>query len=388
MKSWPTKKIGDLAETVMGQAPPGSECNFDRKGIPFIKAGEFGESRPLIREWTTRPMKLAKSSDVLVCVVGATCGKLNLGLDCAIGRSVAAIRPNESLLNQGFLYAFLQGWTLRLRSGSQGSAQGVITRDMLESIPIPVPPLAEQERIVNLLDEADELRKLRVQADSRTAALIPALFNQLFGDSEARGWKEYAFGDLEVMEIIDGDRGQNYPKKTDFCEKGYCLFLNTSNVRQGTFDFSKCDFINREKDDALRKGKLNRDDVVLTTRGTLGNSAHYTPGIKHENVRINSGMVILRANSSLLLPEYLLVILNSDGFTNQVSAMTSGSAQPQLPINRLSKIKFALPPLPLQKEFVARVGEIRTMQVEQAASRKRLDDLFQSILHRAFNGEL
>ena len=76
----------------MGQAPPGTETNFDGKGTPFVKAGEFGERRPIIREWTTKPLKLAKSSDVFVCVVGATCGKLNLGEDCAIGRSVAAIR--------------------------------------------------------------------------------------------------------------------------------------------------------------------------------------------------------------------------------------------------------------------------------------------------------
>jgi type I restriction enzyme S subunit len=99
-------------------------------------------------------------------------------------------------------------------------------------------------------------------------------------------------------------------------------------------------------------------------------------------------MVILRANSTLLLPEYLLVILNSDGFANQVSAMTSGSAQPQLPINRLSKIKFILPPLALQKEFAARVAEIRAMEAEQAASRHRLENLFHSMLHRAFRGEL
>jgi type I restriction enzyme S subunit len=173
MKRWPTKPLGELSETVMGQAPPGSACNSSRRGTPFVKAGEFGERRPIIREWTTKPLKLAKSTDVLVCVVGATCGKLNLGADCAIGRSVAAIRPNPSLLNQGFLYAFLRGRTLRLRSGSQGSAQGVITREMLASIPMPLPPLAEQERIVKLLDEADELRKLRAQADHRTTALIP-----------------------------------------------------------------------------------------------------------------------------------------------------------------------------------------------------------------------
>ena len=190
------------------------------------------------------------------------------------------------------------------------------------------------------------------------------------------------------MKIIDGDRGKNYPKKTDFRELGDCLFLNTSNVRKGTFDFTKCDFITREKDAALRKGKLTKGDVVLTTRGTLGNSALYDNTVAHENVRINSGMVILQANPAVVLPEYLLVVLNSNEFTNQISRMTSGSAQPQLPINRLSHIKFVLPPVPIQKEFVRLVSKIRALGAEQAASRKRLDDLSQSMLHRAFKGEL
>lgn len=89
--------LASVAEFVMGQAPPGSACNETGTGTPFVKAGEFGLERPLIREWTTQPLKLAKASDVLICVVGATAGKLNLGADCAIGRSVAAIRPSPKL---------------------------------------------------------------------------------------------------------------------------------------------------------------------------------------------------------------------------------------------------------------------------------------------------
>jgi type I restriction enzyme S subunit len=68
--------------------------------------------------------------------------------------------------------------------------------------------------------------------------------------------------------------------------------------------------------------------------------------------------------------------------------MISGSAQPQLPINRLSKIKFVLPPLPLQKELAQRATEIRELEGGQDGSRRRLDDLFKSMLHRGFKGEL
>ncbi|MBW2202282.1 MAG: hypothetical protein JRF71_15895, partial [Deltaproteobacteria bacterium] len=74
------------------------------------------------------------------------------------------------------------------------------------------------------------------------------------------------------FQIIDGDRGTNYPKKEDFSPSGHCLFLNTKNVRSDGFSFSDMEFISKEKDQALRKGKLQRGDVVLTTRGTIGNT--------------------------------------------------------------------------------------------------------------------
>ncbi|MBX7201325.1 MAG: restriction endonuclease subunit S [Rhodospirillaceae bacterium] len=145
---WAQTSLGNLAEFVMGQAPPGVDCNKQGVGTPFVKAGEFGPERPVVREWTTKPLKFATAADVLICVVGATAGKLNLGADCAIGRSVAAIRPNDAT-SAAFLYPRLKSEVGKLRSGSTGTAQGVISREMLADIPIMLPPLAEQRRIVS-----------------------------------------------------------------------------------------------------------------------------------------------------------------------------------------------------------------------------------------------
>jgi type I restriction enzyme S subunit len=145
--------LGEVVDIIMGQAPPSEACNFDGIGTPFVKVGEFGPLRPVLREWTTEPLKMARKTDVLLCVVGATCGKINLGEDCAIGRSVAAIRPKLEALDQQYLYYFLSTLILILRSGSQGAAQTVISREMIQSINIPLLPLAEQKRIVAILDE-------------------------------------------------------------------------------------------------------------------------------------------------------------------------------------------------------------------------------------------
>lgn len=141
-------KLGEVIDLIMGQAPAGEECNKDRIGTPFVKVGQFGEIKPIIDEWTTKPLKMAREGDVLICVVGATIGKLNLGIECAIGRSVAAIRPDKTRLEQIYLYHLLKEWTLKLREQSQGSAQGVIGKDILNEIEIPLPPLEIQQQIV------------------------------------------------------------------------------------------------------------------------------------------------------------------------------------------------------------------------------------------------
>jgi type I restriction enzyme, S subunit len=91
--------------------------------------------------------------------------------------------------------------------------------------------------------------------------------------------------------IIDGDRGINYPGAGELREAGDCLFLNAGNATKTGFRFADCQFISAEKDKKLNKGKLERNDVVLTTRGTLGNFAYFSEKIPFEQIRINSGMV-------------------------------------------------------------------------------------------------
>lgn len=159
--------LNEVADFVMGQAPPSQECNAKGEGYVFVKTGEFGDVYPIVREWTTKPLKFAKQGDVLICVVGATVGKLNLAIDCAIGRSVAAIRPRGVLITE-YLYFMLMPFTLRLRSGSRGSAQGVIGKAELAAVKIRVPSHGEQTRIVAKVNELMALcDKLEAQQQAR-----------------------------------------------------------------------------------------------------------------------------------------------------------------------------------------------------------------------------
>ncbi len=170
-------------------------------------------------------------------------------------------------------------------------------------------------------------------------------------------WENIRFENAP-LEVIDGDRGVNYPKQSDFMTSGHCLFLNAGNVTEIGFDFSDCSFINEAKDNKLRKGKLTRHDIVLTTRGTVGNLAFYDDRIPFENIRLNSGMVIIRPNKELIFPRYLYFSLKSSIFKEQVSAFVTGSAQPQLPIRDINRIEFPLPPLSEQRAIAGILGAL------------------------------
>lgn len=365
----------------MGQAPPGSDCNSDGRGTPFVKAGEFGEQRPIIREWTTQPLKFAKSTDVLVCVVGATCGKLNLGADCAIGRSVAAIRPNPSLVNQGFLYAFLQGWTLRLRCGSQGSAQGVITREMLASIPMPLPPLVEQERIVKLIDEADELGKLRAQADRRTAALIPSLFHKMFGDPE-----HTRFSVRPLIELIVEERPITYGiLKPGPDVEGGIPYVRVLDIKQSRLHVKQLHKTTKGIANQYLRSTLRPGDILVTIRGTVGRTCIVPDELTGANITQDTARLATIPSIELV---YVVEFLNTPWAQGWMNHHTQGQAVKGMNLGDLKKLPVPVPPFALQNEFAARVSEIRTLQAEQAASRRRLDNLFQSMLYRAFNGGL
>ncbi len=178
------------------------------------------------------------------------------------------------------------------------------------------------------------------------AASCLAVRAEFSGGEGMSEWQECKLAEAP-LEILDGDRGKNYPSQDELLTSGYCLFLSTKNVRLDGFDFSECQFINKKKDDLLRKGRLQRDDLVLTTRGTIGNLGFYDSSVDHDNIRINSGMVIVRPIKDELLPKFNFYLFRK--LQNDFHIFTSGSAQPQLPIRDLKEVEVSIPPLPEQK---------------------------------------
>ena len=255
-----------------------------------------------------------------------------------------------------------------------------------KKIPLPFsnnkPNLKEQERIVSILEKAEKQKEKNKNANVLLDEYLKSIFNEMFKNISLKNF------DKEIIEIIDGDRGVNYPNGNDFSEEGYCLFLNTGNVRKNGFNFEKLMFITKEKDEQLRKGKAKVNDIILTTRGTVGNVAWYDKSIRYKNIRINSGMVLLRTNPKIILPKFLECVIQMPLIQNQFLRMNSGSAQPQLPITNLKKIKIPNPPLPLQQKFANIVEKVERMKENVKKNKQNTRELFDSLMQKAFRGEL
>lgn len=164
------------------------------------------------------------------------------------------------------------------------------------------------------------------------------------------GWS-FKTLDSAKIKVIDGDRGKEYPKASDFLETGYCLFLSAKNVTKAGFLFEDLQFINEDKDKKLRKGRVERGNIVLTTRGSVGQFAYYDNSIPYDVIRINSGMVVIDATQSELLPEFFYALCRSFIVAKQIEAASFGSAQPQLTVGIIKGIKLPIPSLPEQKKI-------------------------------------
>lgn len=182
------------------------------------------------------------------------------------------------------------------------------------------------------------------------------------------------------VEIIDGDRGAEYPKTADFTPSGYCLFLNAGNVTANGFAFDQCAYISEEKDKKLRKGRLLRNDTVATTRGTVGNFAFYDRSVPMSNIRINSGMVILRPDQRRVDPRFLYFAVRSPLFGSQIKSLTSGSAQPQLPIRDMKKLRLPLPPIQEQRSIVDAIGSLD----DKIKLNRRMNETLEAITQAIF----
>ena len=199
-------------------------------------------------------------------------------------------------------------------------------------------------------------------------------------------WTSSDFSKASVQ-IIDGDRGFNYPKSDDFYDDEFCLFLNAGNVTKQGFNFENTQFITKNKDSSLRKGKLERNDLVITTRGTVGNVAYFNDSVSFNNMRINSGMVIARCQKNVLA-DFINQFLKSDLFEKWLDKNAFGSAQPQLTVKLLNSISLNYPSKPEQTKIASFLSAVDEKISQLTQKHELLSQYKQGMMQKLFSQQI
>ena len=278
------------------------------------------------------------------------------------------IVPNDDIELNYLMYGLR---SLNLGNLYRGAAIPHIYFKEYKEFELEIPSKEEQIKIAAHLDKIQSAIDNKKQQLSLLDEAVKSKFVEMFGDGSC---KQIPFS--EYAEIIDGDRGKNYPKSEDFSDDGYCLFLSAKNVTKNGFIFENNQFISKEKDETLRKGKLNRGDIVITTRGTIGNIAYFDDSIPYKNIRINSGMVIIR-NKDLEFNQRFFLEAFRNKIDEIIATQVTGAAQPQLPIHIMSKITLPYPDLALQNKFssfVQQIDKAKSIAKQQLADLQELLD--------------
>ena len=376
MSDWKITRVSQMAEILSGGTPKTEVEEYWNGNIPWLSVKDFaGDTRKVYASekhiselgLNNSATQLLHPGDIIISARGTVGEVAQIGKTAAFNQSCYGLRATDGY-SSDYLYYMLKYQVRYLKSVANGAVFDTIVVKTFDRMKASVPDLPTQARIADILSAYDDL----IEDNNRRITLLEKAAQELYKEWFVRfrfpgyetakfenglpeGWEYIRFG--KAIEIIDGDRGVNYPKQEEFCETGECLFLNAGNVTKNGFDFSSCSYITKEKDQVLRKGKLQTGDVVLTTRGTVGNVAFLNETLTFAPMRINSGMVILR-NLDIVSPEYIYTTLRHEGLQKAMMMYASGSAQPQLPIKDMRRIKIIKPDDVTMERFTEFVSPI------------------------------
>ena len=250
---------------------------------------------------------------------------------------------------------------------------------------IPLPPLSEQRRIVEILDQADALRKKRAEADAKAARILPALFYKMFGDpaTNPKGWPVKRLGDPRVATVNPKFSVSNIPAEMEVSfvpmadvDEVWGRIVGTqmrpySDVMRGFTPFQDNDVLFAKITPCMQNGKAAIARNLINGRGFGSTEFH-----------------ILRAGPEAT-PEWLYALVRMVWFRKQAEASFTGTAgQQRVPADFLIRYEVACPPLDLQHAFAKAVSRIAEWIEQTEQVRRKTKDIFSLLLHRAFTGDL
>jgi len=376
-------ELGHVAEVTSGQPAPQDPNAFGDTGRPFIRAGslerlvnggceESLEHIPdnMAEQFRMRPFPpntivFAKSG------MSAKIGRVyRLKTPCYVVSHLAAVIPGDDLVP-----GYLQRW-LEKHPPSRlipNDAYPSIRVSAIAALKIPLPSLDEQKRIAAILDQADAIRRKRRAAIDELNTLVPALFYDMFGDpvTNPRGWKTGQIGQLSRIVT-----GSTPPSKLDGMFGGDLPFMTPGDLENGEPALRFLTPEGASKSRTVRKGAT----LVCCIGATIGKT-DIAPRRCAFNQQINA---IEWAETIDDLFGFWFMSLTRHNIINRAIKTTL----PILKKSAFSTLPIVVPPIDLQRDFANKVESIRAMQDKYRQAANETDDLFNSLVQRAFKGQL
>jgi type I restriction enzyme, S subunit len=397
-EGWVANNLAEAAEVVMGQSPPGSTYNENGAGMPFFQGkAEFGALHPSVRKWTTAGKRFAQVGDILMSV-RAPVGPTNLAdIDCVIGRGLAAIRAREHV-DQAFLLWNLRHFEDEIAARGTGTTFDSISGGALRSQNVNIPPLLEQERIVEILEDQlshldtarHSVHTVREKAAQFRRSLLHAAFTGALTGHDVEegelpeGWKRPL-----LDEINDPDRPICYGilmPGPDLSEG--VPYVKVKNMRDNRVLLEGVHRTSPEIEQKFARSRLRAGDLLLSIRGTFGKTAIVPSELDGGNVTQDTARI---APIGAKTP-YLFRYLQSPQAQNFFKTVARGVAVRGVNIRDLRQLPVVVPSLPEQDRIVEILEEqLSRLDASLAvadAVEERSTALRRSLLHSAFTGRL
>lgn len=372
---------------------------FVSKGVPFIRANNFNNKTIVDDELyfiTEQKHKTIvkghlKKNDILITTRG-NIGNVAIVPERHEGSNINAqivlLRCNKDWEPLFLLYVLTSNDVKKqLNELITGTALKQLSVNSLKKIEIPLPDLQTQQKIASILDKADELRQYNKQLIEKYDALTQSLFLNMFGDpnKNEKGWDK-----TELKNVTSKIGSGSTPRggKEAYHTEGISL-IRSLNIYDNEFKYKNLAFINDDQANKLKNVTVESNDVLFNITGASVCRCTVVPD-EVLPARVNQHVSILRPIFEKLHPLFLSHLLISENIKIQLLGVGSagGAVMEAITKEQLEKFKILLPPIKLQNQFAERVKLIAIQKQQAQEALVKSEDLFQSLLHRAFKGEL
>ena len=389
-EGWEYKKLGEVCDFEGGSQPPKSEwINHPQDGyVRMLQIRDFTKSRNAEDEYVkiTKKLRLCKDDDILIGRYGASVGKILTGLAGAYNVAIIKSIPNEELIRKDFIRRYFESslfQSVLLKVCSSRAAQAGFSKDDIKNELIPLPPLSEQQSIVDYLDSAfakiDAMKANAEKALGEAKALFQASLKEMMEPKE--GWEEKKLKEV-VVSITDGDH-QPPPKSHEGIP-----FITISDIDKNSnlINFEDTFFVPQSYYNALKKDRIPQNgDVLYTVTGSFG-----IPVLVdfQKEFCFQRHIALIRPDLNLLSPTYLFYWILSSYAMSQAEDTATGAAQRTVSLNSLRNFAIQVPSLPEQQSIVATLDSLKSkvdcLQANYEKISQECDALKQAILRQVF----